>query len=262
MLRCKKSQNGAFQILSTSFRDGPKDQTSDAQLRIGESRDSGFDADASPRNDEVFADERPHSRGVIRPSFASAAPNNRGRRESRASDAPAASRAKVKKHTSKSTTGSPEQAGLPCAMVLTVSFVVSLVIGLSCHHRRRVCPTGLISASRYQDHTTSPSATSAFVSCARRVHRIPRPTLVTIAKRPSFGRGMARMMLVIWGCDQCAPTAAHWHDGQISPEREIAVKHDLARVSAYIAQSVGWAKARWRRVHQRIRALATSRRMG
>jgi hypothetical protein len=24
-----------------SFRDGPKDQTSDAQLRIGESRDSG-----------------------------------------------------------------------------------------------------------------------------------------------------------------------------------------------------------------------------
>jgi len=25
-----------------SFRDGPKDQTSDAQLRIGESRDSGF----------------------------------------------------------------------------------------------------------------------------------------------------------------------------------------------------------------------------
>jgi hypothetical protein len=27
-----------------SFRDGPKDQASDAQLRIGESRDSGFDA--------------------------------------------------------------------------------------------------------------------------------------------------------------------------------------------------------------------------
>jgi len=75
----------------------------------------GSATDASPRNDEVFADERPHSRGVIRPSFASAAPNNRGRRESRASDAPAASRAKVKKHTSKSTTGSPERAGLPCA---------------------------------------------------------------------------------------------------------------------------------------------------
>jgi hypothetical protein len=28
--------------------DGPKDQTSDAQLRIGESRDSGFDASHRP----------------------------------------------------------------------------------------------------------------------------------------------------------------------------------------------------------------------
>jgi hypothetical protein len=32
-------------VSSSSFRDGPKDQTSDAQLRIGESRDSGFDAE-------------------------------------------------------------------------------------------------------------------------------------------------------------------------------------------------------------------------
>src|SRR6202022_1414354 len=31
-----------------SFRDGPKDQTADAQLRIGESRDSGFDASHRP----------------------------------------------------------------------------------------------------------------------------------------------------------------------------------------------------------------------
>ena len=31
-----------------SFRDGPQDQTSDAQLRIGESRDSGFDASHRP----------------------------------------------------------------------------------------------------------------------------------------------------------------------------------------------------------------------
>src|SRR6266480_3502678 len=31
-----------------SFRDGPKDQTSDVQLHIGESRDSGFDASHRP----------------------------------------------------------------------------------------------------------------------------------------------------------------------------------------------------------------------
>jgi hypothetical protein len=37
-----------------------------------------------------------------------------------------------------------------------------------------------------QDHTTSPSASQAhLVKSAARVHRIPCPTFVTIAKRPS-----------------------------------------------------------------------------
>ena len=35
-----------------AIADGPKDQTSDTQLRIGESRDSGF-AVRAPRNDSV-----------------------------------------------------------------------------------------------------------------------------------------------------------------------------------------------------------------
>src|SRR6266481_1814854 len=38
----------AFRLCWPSFRDGPQDQTSDAQLRIGESRDSGFDASHRP----------------------------------------------------------------------------------------------------------------------------------------------------------------------------------------------------------------------
>jgi hypothetical protein len=50
----------------------------------------------------------------------------------------------------------------------------------------------LIPASGYQDATTSPSAGSAFVSCAIRVHRIPRPTSVTIAIRPSWWARDAR----------------------------------------------------------------------
>src|ERR1035438_9560322 len=41
------------------------------------------------------------------------------------------------KHTSIVTTGSPEIPGLPCAMVLTVSFVLSPVTGLFCHRRSR-----------------------------------------------------------------------------------------------------------------------------
>src|SRR5260370_23057977 len=48
----------------SSFRDGPKDQTSDVQLHIGESRDSGF-ALRAPRNDETY-EKRP----ALRASFA------------------------------------------------------------------------------------------------------------------------------------------------------------------------------------------------
>ena len=46
----------------SSFRDGPKDQTSDVQLHIGESRDSGFDAEPviGPR----FARTRWHRPGM------------------------------------------------------------------------------------------------------------------------------------------------------------------------------------------------------
>ena len=60
----------------------------------------------------------------------------------------------------------------PHAMVLTVSFVISPVIGLVCH-RRLASAQSLTPASRRQDHTTSPSASAPFVKGAARVHRIP-----------------------------------------------------------------------------------------
>jgi hypothetical protein len=52
----------------------------------------------------------------------------------------------------------------------------------------------LTPASGRQDHTTSPSASGALVSSTIRVHRIPHPTSVTTAKRPSYERGMARVL--------------------------------------------------------------------
>jgi hypothetical protein len=61
----------------------------------------------------------------------------KGRRECRALGAPAALCAKVKKHTSIVTTVTPETPGIPRAMVLTVSFVLSPVTGLVCHRRLR-----------------------------------------------------------------------------------------------------------------------------
>jgi hypothetical protein len=98
-------------------------------------------------------------------------------------------------------------------MVLTVSFGLSSVTGLFCHRRladiavsgpkgRHRLPRNLTPASGRQDHTTSPSAKAPFVRAKifalrrYRVHRIPHPTFVTTAKRPSFGHGMAWVVKV------------------------------------------------------------------
>ncbi len=65
-----------------------------------------------------------------------------------------------KKSTRVVTTGPPKTSGISCAMVLTVSFVLSAAIGLSCHRSRRDAKhhRHLTPASRRPDHTTSPSA--------------------------------------------------------------------------------------------------------
>ena len=83
-------------------------------------------------------------------------------------------------------------------MVLTVSFVLSPVIGLFCHRR-------LADTSAKLDASVEASGPYDFavrVSAVRqkriRVHRIPCPTFVTIAKRPFVWAGMARDMQVIW----------------------------------------------------------------
>src|SRR5579872_6285881 len=64
-------------------------------------------------------------------------PSRKGRRESRARQRTRSLACEINKHTSKFTTGSPETPGLPCAMVLTVSFTLFPVTGLDCHRRSR-----------------------------------------------------------------------------------------------------------------------------
>src|SRR5260370_15098361 len=110
-----------------------------------------------------------------------------------------------------------DHPAFPHAMVLTASFVLSPVTGLVCHRHQRMlavsvrsnrhASANLTPASGRQDHTTSPSAAIVSrphalcrsrihenppcnLSRARRcrVHRIPCPTSVTIAIRPSVGR--------------------------------------------------------------------------
>ncbi|HTB00402.1 MAG TPA: hypothetical protein VK804_08005, partial [Bradyrhizobium sp.] len=47
---------------------------------------------------------------------------------------------KIKKHTSVVTTVTPETPGIPRAMVLTGSFVLSPVTGLCCHRHQQIAP--------------------------------------------------------------------------------------------------------------------------
>jgi hypothetical protein len=143
-----------------------------------------------PRVDEKRPPSmRIHSRGARRPGHAKrTAPENRGRRESRM---PKRTRSLVCKVKSIRVghhrfAGTP---GLPCAMVLTVSFVLAPVTGLSCHRRlqdHRLA--NLISASGYQAHTTSPSACARIRPSGAKASTASRPTFVTMANAPLIGR--------------------------------------------------------------------------
>src|SRR5437763_625644 len=104
--------------------------------------------------------------------------DKRGRRECRARAAPAVSRAKSKKHTSIVTTGSPEQPGIPRAMVLTVSFVLSPVIGLCCHRHRRNYFRQLdasVETSGPHDFAVREACAFVFRAASRPPHPAPRP---------------------------------------------------------------------------------------
>jgi hypothetical protein len=105
---------------------------------------------------------------------------------------------KSKKHTSSSPQVRPDRSGFPRANGFN-GFLRALPGDralLSPSPRNAKHCRELTSASRGQDHTTSPSAKRCRSSFdTLRVHRIPRPTFVTIAKRPS-SRSARRPKLV------------------------------------------------------------------
>jgi hypothetical protein len=63
------------------------------------------------------------------------------------------------------------------------------------------------------------------------VHRIPFPTSVTIASRPSMGNETSERKPLIWGRDQSRQTATDWHDGQITLMRHALLRDSIARPS-------------------------------
>jgi hypothetical protein len=115
-----------------------------------------------------------------------APPENRGRRECRAHDAPAASRAERKKHTSIVTTVTPEQPGIPRAMVY--GLLRALPGDHACLTPSPALPiadlTPTIGASEPHDFAVR---VSTFVTPAARVHRIP-PHVDDVRNAPLLGR--------------------------------------------------------------------------
>ena len=84
-------------------------------------------------------------------------------------------------------------------------YVISPVTGLSCHRRQR-------DAKHHRQLDASVGAPGPYDFAVRdivirpltrRVHRIPLPTFVTIAKRPSYRVRDALMIVLIWGLRQC-----------------------------------------------------------
>jgi hypothetical protein len=98
-------------------------------------------------------------------------------------------------------TGTP---GLPCAMVLTVSFALSPVTGLFCHRRKRnaqaLSPLERqrrgVRTTRLRRPRQHHSSSHAFARLTLPRPSHPTPTFVTIASRPSFGVGPVRSIAV------------------------------------------------------------------
>jgi hypothetical protein len=99
------------------------------------------------------------------------------------------------KHTSIVTTVTPERPGIPRAMVLRLTSRSPRRSGLLSPSSARLL-ADLTPASGRQNHTTSPSASAPFVTCAARVHRIP-PRVDDVAQRPSVGRDQIAIVLIL-----------------------------------------------------------------
>jgi hypothetical protein len=94
--------------------------------------------------------------------------------------------------TSVVTTVTPESPGIPRAMVYSLLRALPGEPGLFATVISGIASTDLIPASGRQDHTTSLSASSAFVFGAIRVHRI-LSRVRDVASRPSEGDRTTRV---------------------------------------------------------------------
>src|SRR6266478_3934628 len=141
----------------------------------------------------------PHSRGALRPSY----PNKPPSKHQRAQGMPDARCTRSRLCSKKSTGVSNHRYAAINRHSLRDGFngVLRALPG-----DRAILPpssvgrtTDLAPASGRQNHTTSPSACAVIRLMTCRVHRIPHPTSVTIASRPSSRERDERRKPLIWG---------------------------------------------------------------
>ena len=110
-----------------------------------------------------------------------------------------------KKARKQVTTGSPKHPGTPCAMVLTASFALSPVIGLSCHRPRRDAKHHRqvdASVEASGPHDLAVRLTRVRL-CAPKASTASPPNVRDDRETPLLiGHGMAGILPVIWEGDQ------------------------------------------------------------
>jgi hypothetical protein len=143
------------------------------------------------RNDADNSDTDPHSRGASRPSCAGIfRPEMEGAGNAGCPLHPQPRVVGSKTHALV-TTVAPASPGIPARDGVTAYFALSLVTGLSCHHRPQETCKKL--ASRELDASVGASGPHDFAVRKIRARQSrhlrpshPNPTSVTIAKRPFF----------------------------------------------------------------------------
>src|SRR5258708_35238121 len=98
-------------------------------------------------------------------------------------------------------------------MVLTVSFVISPVIGFLATVAPRITPRDLTPAPRRQDHTTSPSALVPFVK-GTAASTASRPNVRDDGQRPSLATGQGGYRLICTSEKQKYFSKSGWPSGQ------------------------------------------------
>jgi hypothetical protein len=125
-------------------------------------------------------------------------------------------------------------------MVLTAYSALFPVTGLFCHRHQRDAQV-IVANLNASVGASEPHGFAVRVGASRlahrRVHRIPHPTFVTIAIRPSWGRGAAGVIVVILARGEAKKFLREGWTGTKSADPASAVYWHLLALRSYVTRS-------------------------